>query len=638
MASNYVNDFDLEHLVKLKNDLLWELRRQNQVIEKKEAWNNHCIKFRAMEKNHQNNLYALDPKEWQHSLVSTQSTKYVKIKSYDGAWKLENVPIHRLRAVGSIPKMQAWAPINENMMVQDQNQIINIPFIGDKERDRNFNFIEDYIYNHGIDYFEDVGYVNNTILIDLIKAVAHAYENGDLPNNPNQSEIPFADIFKEISKYQYYGTEETIRMKYLLATQCTKPQKNTYECYSELYCRRCCIYDCLLHRSEEDKISRKMSKSRINDLKLSSEPCKNECYKLSDSEKEARSEDGNDDVGSVRRQSTAILDGPSTSTSSIKSLFTITDEWTPSDQSLILSLCKVFPNNYCAIAQTMLTKTCKQVFKYCQENKLDVDSNLDPNADTQPPQPMIVSQTEWIAERKKVLYDSDFGRKSWIPCNHDGPCGKTCSCFEGRHFCEKFCNCSDECPLRYPGCRCSGPCDTTYCRCNKLDRECDPDCCNRCGADKFNVENIACKNVNLQRGQHKHLLIGPSDVVGWGAFLKGNAKRYEFICEYRGDVITQKEAERRGRLNDKLGCSYLFNLNHDYVIDAQNKGNKTRFINHSKKPNCYPRILMVNGDHRIGFFAFVPIKSGEELFFDYGDTFWKRIQEKPKMKSIRVPK
>jgi len=54
------------------------------------------------------------------------------------------------------------------------------------------------------------------------------------------------------------------------------------------------------------------------------------------------------------------------------------------------------------------------------------------------------------------------------------------------------------------------------------------------------------------------------------------------------------------------------------TIDAKYRGNKSRFINHSNKPNVYSDYKYCNGEIYIAFYALKDIPPGTELFFNYG--------------------
>jgi hypothetical protein len=244
--------------------------------------------------------------------------------------------------------------------------------------------------------------------------------------------------------------------------------------------------------------------------------------------------------------------------------------------------------------------------------------------------------------------NSDFNhlpdeRGPFYPCHHPGTScvDAQCSCFENKLPCEKICSCAPDCNRKFQGCSCSterikkgtkGPCfEDDRCACYQSGRECDPDLCGGCGAcevvDPVNKHSDSilhgrCRNCSIQRGLPKQTLLGDSGVHGLGLYACEDIREHDFVGEYKGEIITKEEAERRGAVYEHQKLSYLFSLNATQEIDSTNFGNKVRFINHAKdKANLYPRIIMVNTVHRIALYASRPIRPGQELLFDYGPKF-----------------
>lgn len=137
-----------------------------------------------------------------------------------------------------------------------------------------------------------------------------------------------------------------------------------------------------------------------------------------------------------------------------------------------------------------------------------------------------------------------------------------------------------------------------------------------------------CKNRVVQRGRKIPLQVYKTKGKGWGVRSLQDIPKGTFIEEYIGEVITVEEGDNRGVVYDKLGCSYLFDMDFaqselptKYVIDSYALGNVSRFFNHSCSPNLEVFAVFYdsadNQMHRLAFFAKRDIRKNEELCFDY---------------------
>jgi len=106
-----------------------------------------------------------------------------------------------------------------------------------------------------------------------------------------------------------------------------------------------------------------------------------------------------------------------------------------------------------------------------------------------------------------------------------------------------------------------------------------------------------------------------SDVHGNGVFAVDDLAEGETLIEYKGEVISWKEALRRHPHDPtQPNHTFYFHIDDGRVIDGNVNGNAARWINHSCEPNC--EADEVNG--RVYIKALRNIAAGEELNYDYG--------------------
>lgn len=137
-----------------------------------------------------------------------------------------------------------------------------------------------------------------------------------------------------------------------------------------------------------------------------------------------------------------------------------------------------------------------------------------------------------------------------------------------------------------------------------------------------NQWNVSLCSEDLQKSHQDFFVKKVHPLVGFGVFTKKIISEFTCIGEYVG--IVRKRRWFSESKNDYVFGYVIGPKDTPWVIDAQEKGNLTRFINHSYSPNLISKWTIFQNTAHILFYAKRTIFSGEQLTYDYGPYYWRK--------------
>jgi hypothetical protein len=118
------------------------------------------------------------------------------------------------------------------------------------------------------------------------------------------------------------------------------------------------------------------------------------------------------------------------------------------------------------------------------------------------------------------------------------------------------------------------------------------------------------------------------EVIGYGVFASAPFSPKMYVGEYTG-LICQKKF----RMFNLYSMALLRHVSgwKKFLINGEMHGNFTRFINHSTRPNLNLQVVYLDEMPHMIFTANRRIAKGEQLTFDYGESYWRQCQKIPKV-------
>lgn len=164
-----------------------------------------------------------------------------------------------------------------------------------------------------------------------------------------------------------------------------------------------------------------------------------------------------------------------------------------------------------------------------------------------------------------------------------------------------------------PSCECIDDCIPGKCPLADDLMECHPGTCTA----------SQCKNNAISLAKTQSTYVKGTRDIGLGLFAKNDIPADTFICEYIGEFVDKKAAQKRSSFFT-MSVQFSFGGILGY-IDSQHFGNGSVFINHSCSSNCRYEIWVADNLPRIAVYSRQQIARDDELTCYYGPPYEKGI-------------
>lgn len=118
--------------------------------------------------------------------------------------------------------------------------------------------------------------------------------------------------------------------------------------------------------------------------------------------------------------------------------------------------------------------------------------------------------------------------------------------------------------------------------------------------------------------------------VGKGLFTTSPIRKGDQIVEYKGELLTWKQCERRYGKNISK-AKYLFHISYKNVVDAQRTPKELARYANDAEGFVKHKIFRNNAEYDVikrkpYIVATKNIRAGEEIFVDYQQEYWESIE------------